>query len=129
MHARTTRDFCSRVAWFARRALGGLTVGLGLLVPHAHAAVMINMVTVGNPGNANDTTGYGAVNYEYQIGKYDVTVQQYTDFLTAVAATDTYSLYNIDMETNPQVAGISRRGSSGSYTYSVIGYREWKNER
>ena len=77
-------------------------------------------VTVGNPGNANDTTGYGAVNYEYQIGKYDVTIGQYTAFLNAVATTDTYSLYNTSMATDLNVAGISRTGSSGSYTYSVI---------
>ena len=31
------------------------------------------MVTVGNSGNAADTTIYGAVAYSYWIGKYDVT--------------------------------------------------------
>jgi len=86
-------------------------------------AVTIDWVTVGNAGNANDpATGnlYGGVNYSYQIGTYDVTIGQYTAFLNAVAATDTYSLYNADMATFPNVAGISRAGSSGSYTYSVI---------
>ena len=39
-------------------------------------------------------TGYGAVGYVYQMGKYDVTVGQYCQFLNAVAATDTYGLYN-----------------------------------
>jgi len=77
------------------------------------------MVTVGNPGNANDTTSYGGVNYSYQIGKYDVTIGQYTDFLNAVAATDTYSLYSANMGTDLNVAGIAQSGSSGSYTYSV----------
>ena len=91
-----------------------------LTLPDAHA-VTIDMVTVGNPGNANDTTGYGAVNYEYQIGKYDATISQYTAFLNAVAATDTYSLYNANMATNLNIAGIQRNNSSGSYTYSVIG--------
>jgi len=85
------------------------------------SAVTIDWVTVGNPGNSNDTTGYGAVAESYRIGKYDVTIQQYTDFLNAVAATDTYSLYNTSMATNLNIAGISRSGSSGSYTYSVIG--------
>lgn len=83
-------------------------------------AVTIDWVTVGDPGNANDTTGYGAVNYEYRIGKYDVTIGQYTEFLNAVAKTDTYSLYNTSMGTNLNVVGIARTGSSGSYTYSVI---------
>jgi hypothetical protein len=79
-----------------------------------------DLVTVGNAGNAADTTTYGGVAYEYQIGKYDVTIGQYTEFLNAVAATDTYSLYNTSMATDLNVAGISRTGSSGSYTYSVI---------
>ena len=88
----------------------------------AHA-VTIDMVTVGNPGNANDpATGgiYGGVAYDYQIGKYDVTIGQYTDFLNAVAATDTYSLYNASMATDLNAAGIAQAGSSGSYTYSAI---------
>jgi formylglycine-generating enzyme required for sulfatase activity len=100
----------------------GVAALLGSLAVSAHAQVTLDMVTVGNPGNANDTigAGYGAVNYEYQIGKYDVTIGQYTDFLNAVAATDTYSLYNASMATNLNVAGIAQNGSSGSYTYSVI---------
>ena len=90
-----------------------------LAVPSARA-VTIDMVTVGNQGNANDTTGYGAVNYDYQIGKYHVTIGQYTEFLNAVAKTDTYKLYNTFMASNLNVAGISRAGDAGSYSYSVI---------
>ena len=41
------------------------------------------MVTIGNAGNAADTTGYGAVGYTYQISKYEVTG---AEFATAVAA-------------------------------------------
>jgi formylglycine-generating enzyme required for sulfatase activity len=86
-------------------------------------AVSIDMVTVGNAGNANDIGGglIGAVAYDYQIGKYDVTIGQYTSFLNAVAKTDTYSLYNSSMGTNGNIAGISQSGSSGNYSYSVIG--------
>jgi hypothetical protein len=85
-------------------------------------AVTIDMVTVGNPGNANDTggSGIGRVDYSYQIGKYDATIGQYTAFLNAVATTDTYSLYNASMASHLNVAGISRAGGSGSYSYSVI---------
>jgi formylglycine-generating enzyme len=107
---------------FIRRLLAThLAAALCLLAVPAHA-VTIDMVTVENPGNANDTggTNNGAVNYEYQIGKYDVTIGQYTAFLNAVAATDTYSLYNASMGSDPNVRGISRTGVSGSYTYSVI---------
>lgn len=87
----------------------------------AQPLVNIETVTVGDAGNAaDDTTGYGAVGYDFNIGKYEVTIGQYTTFLNAVAATDTYSLYNPNMESNLNVAGISRVGSDGSYTYSVI---------
>ncbi|HTQ39852.1 MAG TPA: SUMF1/EgtB/PvdO family nonheme iron enzyme [Pirellulales bacterium] len=81
-------------------------------------------VPVGNPGNANDPdTGnvYGGVSYSYSIGTYDVTVGQHTAFLNAVAATDTYSLYNPSMASDGNVAGIQQNGSSGNYTHSVIG--------
>jgi sulfatase modifying factor 1 len=85
----------------------------------------LEFVTVGDPGNAADTRfttpGYGKVDYTYQIGKYDVTAAQYTEFLNAVAATDTYGLYNASMDTANDQFGcnIKRGGSSGSYTYSV----------
>jgi sulfatase modifying factor 1 len=91
--------------------------------PTSARAVTIDLVPVGNPGNANDpATGnlFGGVAYDYQIGKYEVTIGQYKDFLNAVAATDTYSLYNASMGTNQSIRGISRSGTSGAYTYSVI---------
>ena len=45
---------------------------------------------MGNLGNASDMigAGYGALNQEYQIAKYAVTIGQYTAFLNVVAATD-----------------------------------------
>jgi formylglycine-generating enzyme len=55
------------------------------------------------------------------MGKYNVTIAQYTVFLNAVATTDTYELYNPMMATRANSAGIARSGSSGSYVYSPIG--------
>ena len=82
----------------------------------------LQFVTVGNPGNAADPpTGYGSVANTYQMGKYDVTVGQYVQFLNAVAKTDTYGLYNSDMATDYQTIGITQSGSSGSYSYAVSG--------
>ena len=104
---------------FATAAMVALVL-TSLALPNANAAIVYDLVTVGNAGNAADTTTYGGVAYDYQIGKYDVTIGQYTAFLNAVAATDTYSLYNTSMATDLNMAGISRTGSSGSYTYSVI---------
>jgi sugar lactone lactonase YvrE len=36
----------------------------------------IDFVTIGNPGNSNDTTGYGGVPYTYRIGKYTISQNQ-----------------------------------------------------
>ena len=98
-------------------------------------AVTIDAVTVGNPGNAGEWSGEsyggygpdricGAVGYVYDVGKYEVTAGQYCEFLNAVAATDTYGLYNPYMWDAPWEdygCRIQRSGSSGSYTYSVAG--------
>ena len=88
-------------------------------------AVTIDMVTVGNPGNANDSggTNNGAVNYEYQIGKYDVTIGQYTAFLNAADpnGTNPNHIYNAAMATDRNIAGISyTSGASAGAKYSVI---------
>jgi formylglycine-generating enzyme required for sulfatase activity len=50
--------------------------------------------------------------------KYEFTNELYTDFLNSVAATDTYSLYNTNMGSD-SLGGISRSGTSGTYSYSV----------
>ncbi|MHC4063105.1 MAG: formylglycine-generating enzyme family protein [Planctomycetota bacterium] len=85
--------------------------------------VVIVTAPVGNPGNADDThgDGYGGVAYTYNIGKYEVTAGQYTEFLNAVAATDTYGLYNTNMDSTSQGCQITQNGTSGSYTYDFSG--------
>ena len=111
------------MARFSLKAFSVWLAALACLLATPAGAVSIDMVTVGNAGNTNDTvgSGFGAVAYDYQIGKYDVTIGQYTAFLNAVAATDTYSLYNSSMGTDGNIAGISQSNGSGSYTYSVLG--------
>ena len=99
-------------------------------------AVDIQTVPVGNAGNAGEWSGEsyggygpdricGAVNYTYSIGKYEVTAGQYTEFLNAVAKTDTYGLYSPNMWNGEYACKIQRNGSPGSYTYSVAA--EWAN--
>jgi formylglycine-generating enzyme required for sulfatase activity len=44
-------------------------------------SVSIETVPVGDIGNAADSTGYGAVGNAYNIGKYNVTVGQYVEYL------------------------------------------------
>src|SRR5262245_54966509 len=107
-----------------------LVVSLLGLVTSA-SAITIDTVPVGNVGNPSDPSdgdittpgvqSYGSVPYAYRIGTYEVTIGQYTSFLNAVAATDTYELYNRLMALEVNIAGIARSGSSGSYVYSVIG--------
>ncbi|MGA2255960.1 MAG: SUMF1/EgtB/PvdO family nonheme iron enzyme, partial [Thermoguttaceae bacterium] len=81
----------------------------------------LQFVTVGDSSNAADTTGYGSVPYVYQMGKYDVTVGQYCQFLNAVATTDTYGLYNSGMSTDMPTFGIEQSGIPGSHSYSITG--------
>lgn len=98
-------------------ALIGLAVG-----PAARAAISIATVPIGDPGNAADVgTGRGAVGYDFAMGKFEVTIDQYTAFLNAVAKTDTYNLWSSQMSAPPPTRGISRAGVSGSYTYAAIG--------
>jgi len=96
-----------------------LAAACGLLFSAASAsAVTIDWVTVGNPDNDDDSTGFGGVADTYRISKYEVTNAQYADFLNAVAVTDTNELYNTKMGSNAR-GGITQSGSSGNFTYSV----------
>ncbi len=102
------------------RLLFVISVATSFAGDSALAAVSVDLVTVGNPLNVSDTTGYGAVSYPFQIGKYEVTIGQYCAFLNAVAKADTYGLYNTSMATDLNSAGISRANAPGLYSYSVI---------
>ncbi len=88
-------------------------------------SLSLEFVPILNPGNAADTTGRGSVAYSYAIGTYEVTTAQYTQFLNAVAVTDTYLLYNSYMSgPGYDVEGfggceIVQSGSDGNYSYSV----------
>jgi len=105
----------------------GCFVVLSGLTHHVQA-VTIDWVEVGDPGNAADTTGYGAVVSAYKIAKYEVTIGQYVDFLNAVAKTDPYGLYDTSMAADTtsdsrylhNATGISRSGSPGSYVYAAV---------
>ena len=92
----------------------------------------LETVPVGNPGNAGEWSGEsydgfgedricGAVDYVYRIGKFEVTAGQYTEFLNAVAKTDTYRLYNGWMNNDERGCQITRHGTNGSYTYDFSG--------
>jgi formylglycine-generating enzyme len=111
---------------FATVALVALVLA-SLAVPNAHAdPITIEWSTVvSSTGNAADPlTGYGSVDREYRIGKYEVTIGQYTQFLNAVdpSGTNPYSLYNNSMGTDGNIRGILfSSGSASGQKYSPIG--------
>lgn len=70
----------------------------------------IALTSVVNPGQ-------GSVWTVYQIGVYEITNEQYCEFLNAVARDDVHELYHPMMADNA-VGGIVRMGSPGSYTYA-----------
>jgi|tagenome__1003787_1003787.scaffolds.fasta_scaffold20912857_1 sulfatase modifying factor 1 len=85
------------------------------------AAITIDTVPVGNPGNSPRLDGgglFGSVSSSYRIATTEVTNSQYVSFLNAVAATDLFGLYNTNMGFSSR-GGITRTGSQGSFTYSV----------
>jgi len=111
--------FHSRVAW--RRydfPPHYRSYNRGFRVVRSATNIEMEWVTVGDPGNEADDTGYGSVADVYQIGKYEVTAGQYTEFLNAVAATDTYGLYNPEMSTS-YGCGIAQSDPPAPYSYSV----------
>jgi formylglycine-generating enzyme required for sulfatase activity len=100
------------------------------VVTSVRAEVIIETVTVGNPGNDGELSGEGAggygpdcvcgaVDYTFKIGKYEVTAGQYSAFLNAVAADDTYGLYNTSMWSDQYGCKIRQIGEPGNYTYLV----------
>jgi formylglycine-generating enzyme required for sulfatase activity len=121
----------ARVLATVALALAGVFAGPALAGSPSSQHVDMAWVSVGDPGNAPDTrvmvsdrtTGYGAVPYVYEIGKFDVTNAQYAAFLNAVAAqSDPYLLYFPCMNRSQcyhEGSGIARTGKPGSYHYSA----------
>lgn len=61
----------------------------GRLASSGNPLSLNGYVTVANTGNSADSTGYGRVNYSYQINKYLLTNNEYCNFLNNVATTPT----------------------------------------
>jgi formylglycine-generating enzyme required for sulfatase activity len=83
-------------------------------------AVDIATVPVGNVSNSDDTTTHGAVNYAYNMGKYEVTAGQYRDFLNAVDPNggNTDGLYNGQMNIDPVGCQITWNAGLSTYDFS-----------
>jgi sulfatase modifying factor 1 len=114
------RMFCV----FKRSVLAVTAILMIVASTHAHA-VTIDWVTVGDPGNAADTTGSpnpaGAVADEFLIMKFEFTNSQYTDFLNAVDpnGVNPNAVYETNMGSDPR-AGISfTSGAASGSKYAV----------
>ncbi len=99
-----------------------VVASLAVLIQIAPAhAVTIDWVTVGDPGNTADTTGFpnpaGAVADAFQIMKFEWTNSQYVEFLNAVDpnGTNPNAIYNTSMGSDAR-GGISfdTNASTGS---------------
>lgn len=99
-------------------SFGNGNVGFRIACKLSQTTPLFDLITIGNAGNPNDNTGFGSVSYEYKIGKYPITNSVYCNFLNLKAASDPNGLYNTNMASQIY-GGITRSGSSGSYTYSL----------
>ena len=86
-----------------------------------HATLAIPVVPVGNAGNANDTTGFGGVDYVYNIAMYEVTNGQYAEFLNSVdpSGGNGRGLYDDLMTTNANGGIDFTAGAANGAKYSA----------
>jgi sulfatase modifying factor 1 len=90
------------------------------------AAVDIDYVYIGDPGNLADTTTYGAVADGFLMGQFEVVNAEYAEFLNAVAQVeDTFGLWDVSMASGH--GGITRSTlGDGTFQYdAIIGRDEW----
>lgn len=89
----------------------------------ASASITIDWVNVGDPGNAQDlaTGTIGSVAYAYQIGKYEVTNNQYAAFLNAADPTgvNANGIYNASMGSDARGGITYTAGAADGLKYTV----------
>ncbi|MGH7337093.1 MAG: S8 family serine peptidase, partial [Myxococcota bacterium] len=75
--------------------------------------LVFDWASIGGPDNADHDTGYGAVDYEYEIAKFEVTVAQYAVFLNSVAhGEDAHGLFAPEHR-------ITRNGEPSGWSYAA----------
>jgi len=76
-----------------------------------------DFISIGDPKNRADISGYGAVATPFQIARNAVTVSQYTAMLNVVALSDPHGLYSESMgEKGSNI--IYQKGSPGIFQYT-----------
>lgn len=90
---------------------------MSLILFAIYSSYAIEFVSIEHPGNIANKYGYGALDYLYYIGKYEVTNAQYCDFLNCVAQkADSNRLFSPLMQQH-FFGGIIRDGRKGCYSY------------
>ena len=91
--------------------------------PASIHAVTIATVPVGNPGNGADmqVNAVGSVDYEFDIGAYEVTNAQYVDFLNDAdpAGTNLRGLYSSQMSSDARGGITFSTGAANGFKYSA----------
>jgi sulfatase modifying factor 1 len=116
----------SRTMSYRSLTAGIFGIGLLLMATNSWALVTVDYVPVGNPGNPNDTTGLGSVNYDYSIGTYEVTNSQYTEFLNSVdpGGANSLALYSSSMSSSPMGGITFNSGAADGSKFSIkTGYQ------
>lgn len=84
-----------------------------LIATHSDA---IEFVSIEHAGNVANKYGYGRIDYIYYIGKYEITNQQYCDFLNCVAQKQIRIVF-FTADATAFLGGLIREGKEGNYTY------------
>jgi sulfatase modifying factor 1 len=100
------------------RAFAGALAFAVASVASSVLGVTLDMVTIGNPGNAANSFGYGAVPYVFEMARFETTNSEYVAFLNSVGSTNPNGIYDSRMGSTGN-GGIEQSGSPGSFTYSV----------
>ena len=102
--------------------IAGLLVGTGMnaeaiTIAHGGNSVDIDFVDIGNAGNTGDTAvaGYGAVAYDYSIGKFEVTADQWA----AVSG------FDAAVENNSNEAWSGSQPTANASWYEAAKFANW----
>lgn len=111
-----------RFRWMA--LVGGVSLGFGSAVMAQPDPSGIEFVTVGDVGNANwfgagDNNGRGAVDYEYKIGKFEVTTAQWVEFMNAAFDRPANDPINFVASPNQWSAVATTPNTSGARRWTV----------